>query len=121
MLFCSQRLICFSLRPSLRGAPALDIFEFDKAWNCLEQKHFEIAGLNYAHDFALLPDFYIFHMTPFVKMPKSLVQQIRAGLRSPGEGMRYYPELPSRFVIIPRNGGEIIMSDTAEPCHVRRL
>ena len=35
-----------------------------------------------------------------------------------GAGMRYYPDLPCRIVLIPRSGeGDVLQFDT-EPCHI---
>lgn len=80
-----------------------------------------IDGLNYAHDFLLLPDYYVFHMTPFAKMSLKGALLVYCGISSPGELMQYYPDLPSRFVIIPRRSDatslDIKMVDT-EPFHV---
>ena len=122
MLFFLQRLVCISLRPGFRDKkPSLAIYEFDPSWRlCQKQVHY-IEGLNYGHDFILLPDYYIFHMTPFVKGSWWITTKIIMGWSSPGEEMRYYPDLPSRFVIIPRHASEgntgIIFVNT-DPCHV---
>ena len=60
-------------------------------------------------------------MTPFVKGSWWITTKIIMGWSSPGEEMRYYPDLPSRFVIIPRHAREgnagIIFVNT-DPCHV---
>lgn len=122
MLLFLQRLVCISLRPGFRDKkPSLAIYEFDPSWRlCHKQVHY-IEGLNYGHDFILLPDYYIFHMTPFVKGSWWITTKIIMGWSSPGEEMRYYPDLPSRFVIIPRHASEgntgIIFVNT-DPCHV---
>lgn len=80
-----------------------------------------IDGLNYAHDFLLLPDYYVFHMTPFVKIGLKGALLIYCGISSPGDLMRYYADLPSRFVVIPRHSGakhqDVKIVDT-EPFHV---
>ncbi len=55
------------------------------------------------HDFALLPDYYLVHITPFVKISFFNSFAIAAGWTSPGETMRYFPDQPSKFVLIPRN------------------
>ncbi|XP_065186403.1 apocarotenoid-15,15'-oxygenase-like [Sycon ciliatum] len=117
-----MRLVCIALRPGLRRAATLDIMEFDWSWNVVQRKRVSVDGLNYAHDFLLLPDYYVFHMTPFVKISYSQALLIMAGLTSPGETMRYYPDLPSRFVFIPRPEGkceerDIVQVDT-EPFHI---
>lgn len=80
-----------------------------------------IDGLNYAHDFLLLQDYYIFHMTPFADITLTAALKVFTGLSSPGQLLSYYPHLPSRFVVIPRHKGaahqDIKLLDT-EPFHV---
>lgn len=111
----------FSLRPAVKGSqPWLEINEFDRRWNLVNSNKLSINGLNYAHDFVLFPNFYVFHMTPFVNASSWEAFKIMAGFTSPGEGMRYYSHLPSKFVVIPRNAksSEEIIEITTEPCHV---
>ena len=111
----------FSLRPAVKGSqPWLEINEFDRRWNLVNSNKLSINGLNYAHDFVLFPNFYVFHMTPFVNASSWEAFKIMAGFTSPGEGMRYYSHLPSKFVVIPRNAksSEEIIEITTELCHV---
>ena len=57
------------MKPGVGGhKPSLAIYEFDERWNLLQYQLHHINGLNYAHDFLLLPDYYVFHMTPFADM-----------------------------------------------------
>lgn len=111
-----------SLRQRLNASAQIGFYEFDQTWHCCDAVHHSIDGLNYAHDFVLLPHFYLVHMTPFVKVSTSAVLSWAAGISSPGEDMRYYSDLPSKFILIPRPGhlnsnGSIIMIDT-EPVHI---
>ena len=110
------------MRPGFAGkSPCLVVYEFDPSWNLCQKRIHHIEGLNYAHDFVLLPDYYVFHMTPFVNGSWWKTTKILLGWSSPGDWMRYYPELPSRFVIIPRNtsgGNAGIMFVDTDPCHV---
>lgn len=116
-----QRLVCISLRPGFSQKPSLTVYEFDRSWHLCQKQIHHIEGLNYGHDFVLLPDYYVFHMTPFVKGSWWIATKILLGWSSPGDEMRYHPELPSRFVIIPRHGSGdsagVMFVDT-EPCHV---
>ena len=63
----------------------------------------------------------MFHMTPFAKMSLKGALLVFSGMSSPGQLMEYYPDLPSRYVIIPRHSGakhqDIKIVDT-EPFHV---
>lgn len=117
----SQRLVCIGVKPGVGAPPSLAIYEFDRCWNVLERSMHHIEGLNYAHDFLLLRDYYIFHMTPFVSTSLKTTLLIFAGLSSPGQSMSYYSHLPSRFVVIPRHKKakyqEVRFFDT-EPFHV---
>ena len=67
------------------------------------------------HDFILLPEYYIVHMTPFVTVSSWINFKIAAGWSSPGEGMKHYSDKPSKFVLIPRDpakSDQIITVDT---------
>ncbi|XP_001635106.2 apocarotenoid-15,15'-oxygenase [Nematostella vectensis] len=117
-----ERIVCISVRPGFRRAPCLGIYEFDRRWRLCQKQLHHIEGLNYSHDFILLPDYYVFHMTPFVTTSMLLTVKILSGWSSPGEEMKYFPGLPSRFVIIPRTQSRlksqgIIQVDT-DPCHI---
>lgn len=117
-----QRLVCISLKPgSLSQKPSLVIYEFSPTWRLQQRQIHNISGLNYAHDFLLLPNYYVFHMTPFVKVTLLSVAKILANWSAPGQQMKYYSDLPSKFVIIPRQSvkgnKDIIMVDT-DPFHV---
>lgn len=68
----------------------------------LDRRYMKIPGFNYAHDFVLTKDYYIFHMTPFVLTSFVAGLKIVSGYESPGSSMRYYPELPSKLVMIHR-------------------
>uniref|UniRef100_A0A7M5UU79 Uncharacterized protein n=1 Tax=Clytia hemisphaerica TaxID=252671 RepID=A0A7M5UU79_9CNID len=99
----TKRLVLFSLRPGLQKLPSLVIYEFDEKWNLTKEMKLHIPFLNYAHDFLLFPDYYLFHITPFTHVSMWGAMKILGGWESPGESMRHYPSLPSQFVVIPRN------------------
>ena len=113
-------LTVISLRPGLRNGSALAIVEFDRQWNIIQQQQHRIPFLNYAHDFALFAHYYVFHITPFVKISKEKVLEIASGMSSPGEQMKYYPDLPCRMVVIPRDVAKCTEYRTFEvdPCHI---
>lgn len=82
---------------------------------------YRIPFLNYAHDFLLFPDYYMFHISPFTDVSMMGALKILSGWTSPGESMRHFSHLPSQFVVIPRNAktdAEIIKIDTGR-FHVR--
>ena len=67
VIHAQQRLVCISVKPGVgKVDPSLGIYEFDPHWRVVQHQLHHIKGLNYAHDFLLLPDYYVFHMTPFV-------------------------------------------------------
>nr|CCE21337.1 putative beta-carotenoid oxygenase [Suberites domuncula] len=118
----NKRLVCFGVVPGVGSRkPSLAIYEFDDKWNLMQYQMHHIDGLNYAHDFLLLRDYYVFHMTPFADMTFTAGLKVFAGLSSPGELMKYYSHMPSRFVVIPRHKGaahqDIKLLNT-EPCHI---
>ena len=111
------------MRPGLSSLkPSLYVYEFDQNWRLVQQQLHHIEGLNYAHDFLLLPDYYVFHMTPFVSSTLQDAIKVYMGLTAPGRLVRHYSSLPSRFVVVPRHKEahyqEIMMFDV-EPLHVR--
>ena len=117
-----QRLVCMGMKPGVGHLPpSLAIYEFDESWKVVRQQLHHIPGLNYTHDFLLLPDYYVFHITPFASMPWTAVLKVYMGYSSPGQEMRYHPNMPSQFVIIPRHEGakhqRVILVNT-EPFHV---
>jgi all-trans-8'-apo-beta-carotenal 15,15'-oxygenase len=114
--------VWIGVQPQGKGnKPSLAIYEFDEKWNVVQYQMHHIDGLNYAHDFLLLPDYYVFHMTPFAKMSLKGALLVYSGISSPGQLMQHYPDLPSRFVIIPRHANAAHQSvkivDT-DPFHV---
>mmetsp|Transcript_40683 Transcript_40683/g.73304 ORF Transcript_40683/g.73304 Transcript_40683/m.73304 type:complete len:922 (+) Transcript_40683:90-2855(+) len=120
----ADRLVTVSFRtkrPAL-GGPArpsqLHVCEFDRAWKLQKEVYHEINGLNYCHDLAVTPSFYIVHQTPFVKVDLDAVQKILSNEETPGEQMKYHAELPCRLILIPRDGGNPVLVDLPEPCHV---
>jgi all-trans-8'-apo-beta-carotenal 15,15'-oxygenase len=115
-------LVCLSIRPGVGRPPSLVLYEFDPHWKLLAEQTHHIEGLNYAHDFLLLKDYYILHMTPFVDV-SSIISAIGiyTGWSTVGGQMKYYPHLPSRFVVIPRHSGakyQAIMYFDTEPFHI---
>ena len=100
--------------------PTQHILEFDREWNLVKETTLNVDSVNYAHDFLLTQDYYIFHATPFVKTSTELTKLIMAGKSSPGESMKFYPDAPSRFVFIERNpkGERSIIELDTEPCHI---
>lgn len=65
-----KALVWMSLRPGIGQSPGLALYEFGPKWELLSFQMHRIEGLNYSHDFLLLPDYYILHMTPFVEISK---------------------------------------------------
>ncbi len=114
-------LVTLSARPAAGPYPSVIMFsEFDRRWRLLRQQVHHVEGLNYSHDFAMTPKYFIVQMSPFVSVDKASVLKILAGISSPGELMRHYPELPSRLVVIPRWRGEGTVHDAPQlsPIHV---
>lgn len=61
----------------------------------MHQKDIPIKGLTYCHDFIATENYYVIHMTPFVKVTKEIALKIYLGKASFGDLMGYYPDLPS--------------------------
>eukprot|EP01080_Neovahlkampfia_damariscottae_P003634 gene3634-6450_t len=104
--------------------PLVQFTEFDRSWNAVRTTRVSIDGLNYIHDLLLTPHYYLVHMTPFVKLGKEEIKDVLTGKKLPGEQMKYYPENPSKMVLIERNmhkplneNPKIIQLDV-QPCHI---
>ena len=111
-------LVTLSARPAAKGHPATVMFsEFAPDWTLIRQQRHAVDGLNYVHDFAMTPSWFILQMTPFVSVDRLSVMKILSGLSSPGEQMRHYPTLPSRLVLIPRTleQGRVTNSENHQP------
>ncbi len=80
--------VVLSLRPGLHRPGRVSFNEFDRQWGLLSSHEFAIQGLNYAHDFLLTPNYFVLHMSPFVKLSKHLVMRIAMGLDSPADQMK---------------------------------
>lgn len=104
------------------GSPArpsqLHICEFDKKWTLQHEVYHEIPGLDYCHDLAVTPSYYVVHQTPFVKVTLDMAVEVVSGKCMPGEQMRLYEDRPCRMILLPRSGGRPIHVDLPEPCHV---
>eukprot|EP00735_Rhodelphis_limneticus_P012532 TRINITY_DN581_c0_g1::TRINITY_DN581_c0_g1_i1::g.10395::m.10395 TRINITY_DN581_c0_g1::TRINITY_DN581_c0_g1_i1::g.10395 ORF type:complete len:577 (+),score=107.49,sp/P74334/ACOX_SYNY3/32.66/3e-85,RPE65/PF03055.10/6.7e-119 TRINITY_DN581_c0_g1_i1:69-1733(+) len=117
----SSRLVTHAFRPGLKKPAQVQISEYDDAFRCVKNEVFSIPGLNYTHDFALTDNYYILHKTPFVKMSKWDGVRVALARTSPGELMRYYSDLPSEFVLIPRKRGttsQDIRHVKTDPFHI---
>ena len=118
----SNTLVVFGFRPCnpiVDEPPQIHIAEFTEDWKPLKSHVAHIAGLNYVHDIAVTPNYYVCQMTPFVKVDEKSVEMVISGEKLPGEQMRLYPDMPCRLVIIDRVTGKLVAQpDLAEKCHI---
>ena len=89
-----------SMRPGFGKKPTLVVYEFDEQWKLLQRQIHHIDGLNYAHDFLLLEDYYVFHMTPFAGGSLKETLMIYAGLSSPGLHIKRCDEIGAALIIM---------------------
>eukprot|EP01059_Diplonema_ambulator_P016715 TRINITY_DN2848_c0_g1_i1.p1 TRINITY_DN2848_c0_g1~~TRINITY_DN2848_c0_g1_i1.p1 ORF type:complete len:531 (+),score=184.36 TRINITY_DN2848_c0_g1_i1:39-1595(+) len=128
-LDADKDLLCIvAFKPGLeilKAKPQVRLYEYDRAWNLVHKTKVSVPGLNYAHDFAMTPNWYVLHMTPFVNTSKKFTQAIIKGETSPGESFMYHADCPSKMVLVERRADtgatapppRIIEFDT-EPCHI---
>jgi len=114
----ADRLVNFSFQLAMSGKCKLFIYEFDKDWKLLSKQIHSFESYYYCHDFLLTENYYIFHQTPFYKLSRTNVAKIISGVYAPGQLMRYYPEVPSRMIIIPRDGKSQPRFFETEPCMI---
>jgi len=113
----NHRLVSFSIRVNV-GKSTLWIHEFDDKWNVLSQQAHTIDDYYYCHDFLITKNYYIVHHSPFYNYTSENLSRLLSGETSPGELVRYYPEVPSRFILISRKHPEKIMNFDTDPCHI---
>jgi len=114
-----DRLVTIGFKPAVQGTlPKLEIHEYDRQWNECSKLFVQIDGLNYAHDFLMTPEWYVFHMSPFVDTSMETTMKILKGELFPGETMKYKPDLPSRMVAIERKPSGRVIEFSTEPCHI---
>jgi len=112
-------LVTFSFKLSPSSCK-LFIHEFDREWNLISQQVHSFEKFYYCHDFILTQNYYIFHHTPFYKLSKEVITKIILGVVSPGESMKWYPDVPSGFIVIPRDldANKNIRFFESEPCMI---
>jgi len=114
----TDRLVTFSFQLYMSGQCKLFIYEFDRQWELLSNQVHSLEKFYYCHDFMLTENYYIFHQTPFYKISKANVAKIISGVSAPGKLMRFYPDLPSKMILIPRDGKSQLRFFDVEPCMI---
>src|SRR3990167_2572787 len=113
-------LVTFSLRLSLSGNTKIYIHEFDENWRIVNQHKLSWENYYYAHDFLLTENYFIFHHSPFYNLKMENVAKIAMQQESPGKLMRYYPEIPSGMILVPRDKSKLNEQKffECEPFHI---
>eukprot|EP01087_Luapelamoeba_hula_P012811 TRINITY_DN3615_c0_g1_i1.p1 TRINITY_DN3615_c0_g1~~TRINITY_DN3615_c0_g1_i1.p1 ORF type:complete len:606 (+),score=93.57 TRINITY_DN3615_c0_g1_i1:69-1886(+) len=114
----TNRLVSFSFQLTMSGKCKLFIHEFDHQFNIVKQQEHQIEEFYYCHDFLLTENYYIFLQPPFYDISRTNVAKIVTGTSAPGELMRWYPHLPCRVIVIPREEGREIRHLDTEPTMV---
>ncbi len=137
-------LITVSFRPgNVKRSSSVRFCEFDRQWRyrfalffplcehpicaiyddtrLLHTLDLHLPDLNYVHDFVATPTHYVVHVTPFVNVRPEVTAKILRGELSLGESMRYYPELPSKMIVVerfPTGAAAATVEFETEPCHI---
>ncbi|PRP77833.1 hypothetical protein PROFUN_14152 [Planoprotostelium fungivorum] len=115
-----DRLVTFGLLMGLGAKSKLVIYEFDKEWGLIQERTTELESYYYCHDLAITENYYLVHHSPFVSFDTTTIAKVVSGWNAPGELMRYYPNVPCRIIVIPRNkeSSEEIRYLDIPPCHI---
>jgi all-trans-8'-apo-beta-carotenal 15,15'-oxygenase len=116
MVTCGFRVGVFGTKPQL------SVYEWDRTMKLLQATRVSVPGLHYAHDFLMTPNWYLFHITPFIDVTEETLKKIALGQLAPGQTMRYIPGARSGFCLIERYpkeaGSPQIVCIDADPCHI---
>ena len=115
-------LITVSFRPGgAKRSSSVRFCEFDRQWRLLRKLDLRLPELNYVHDFVATPTHFVVHVTPFVNVTPEMTARIARGELSLGESMRYYPDLPSKMIVVerfPTGPTPATIEFETEPCHI---
>ena len=107
------------IRSPMKPDGALEINEYNWDMSLAQSTIYDIEGLTYFHDLAIIDGYYVVHKSPFVTMNPAEAIQILSGQTGPEYNMKYNNNLPSQFVFLPKDGkGEQIVVDTPFPFHM---
>lgn len=110
-------LVTFSHQVNHQDYGTLYIYEFDHNWNIVCEQVHQLDKYYYCHDFLLTENYFIFHQSPFVNpSPTNLAKMVTG--TAPGQLMRYYPEIPCKMILIPRNPTHTLRFFNTDPCHI---
>jgi len=104
-------LVNFGVRAGLSST--ITIFELDTEGKLLKRHAHTIPGFAFLHDMAITPNYCIFFQNPltFNSIPFLL------GFQGASECLKFSRDLPTKVILIPRNGGEMKVLET-ETCFV---
>lgn len=91
----------------------LQIFEIDSQNSLVQSRTHRIKGLVFFHDFLVTPSYYVFFHTPFSVDALPFI----LGWRSISHCLRFDVNLPTRVLMIPRDGGNV-QTFEIDPCFV---
>eukprot|EP01006_Ploeotia_vitrea_P047150 TRINITY_DN67098_c4_g3_i1.p1 TRINITY_DN67098_c4_g3~~TRINITY_DN67098_c4_g3_i1.p1 ORF type:complete len:526 (-),score=27.11 TRINITY_DN67098_c4_g3_i1:586-2142(-) len=115
----TPKLVVCSHKASYKGTSKVTFLEFDEQWKCHRERTFKVPELTYCHDFLLTDNYYIVHISPFVKINTATMLKVASGWATFGQCMRHYPDLPSQIVVLPRTGNQDdIKKLDVPPCHI---
>ena len=107
------------VRSPLLPNAALEINEYNWDMTLARGKIFEVEGLTYFHDLAIIDGYYVIHKSPFVTMNVQEAAAILSGTTGPEYNMKLNEDLPSQFIFLPKDGcGKPFIIDTPFPFHM---
>jgi all-trans-8'-apo-beta-carotenal 15,15'-oxygenase len=105
-------LVNFSVKPGPKTQ--ITIYEMNRHGEVTKNHTHEVPGFCFLHDMAITPNYCIFLQNPISLYPLPYI----LGLKSVGQCLKFNPKLPSKVIIIPRNGKEPVKILETAPCFV---
>ena len=107
-----ERMVNFSVKTGLSST--ISLFEFSPDGKLAHQHRHSIAGFAFMHDFAITPNYCVFVQNPVSFNPIPFV----AGFKGAAECIQFNPKVPTKIVVIPRNGAGEVRFFNTDPCFV---
>jgi len=94
----TENLIGFVNKPGVLKS-TIKVLEFNKKFQKIAERSFDVPGLPFFHDFVVTENYYIFDAGPLSMDPLPLI----LGQQSPAQCIKFDSKSPSTILIIPRD------------------
>ena len=115
----NPRLVTGSyVRSPLPPDASLQINEYNWDMSLHKTHTYQVPGLTYFHDMALIDGYYVIHNSPFVTLNPQEGAKYLSGVYGPEDIMKLNKDLPCQLIFLPREGsGEQIVVESPIAFH----